>query len=90
MIGLKIKPNRTIVNINRNQPRASEWKVTHTFYGNGGTWYYSAIVFDYEFGLTEREAWASTRFETEPAFYECVCTMINPWPYPQPPETISA
>lgn len=71
--------------------KGSEWKVKYTHYANPIT-EYSIFVFDYEKGLTAYETWhlCNGHWPAElgnagicPAFYECVCEQLTPFPYPK-------
>lgn len=68
-------------------PRACVWIVRHTQWANGGAYRYEAYVFEYENGMTDREAWAAAdlRYDSSSErvpYHECVIIPVTPWPYP--------
>ena len=89
-----------VISITRNELRASEWEVSCLRGIRVGLYNgfrrYRAIVFNYDEGLTERQAYEiflktiNSVDEFKPQFHECVCTALKDWPYPNSKENYHA
>ncbi len=70
----------------RQPPKGCEWLLVHACWKNGGVIRNTAIVFNYEKGLTAFEAWRLAKLQGNPPYYEVSCEMLMPYPYNDIPQ----